>query len=99
MYVNLYKIQYDEILSTMITTSISDFRKDIKSYFDKVTDNFETLIINRGKDNGIVIISLDEYNSLIETHHELSSKSNEKRLDSAIEKLKNGKSFSKELMK
>ena len=89
MYVNLYKIQYDEILSTMITTSISDFRKDIKSYFDKVTDNFETLIINRGKDNGIVIISLDEYNSLIETHHELSSKSNEKRLDSAIEKLKN----------
>jgi len=83
----------------MITTSISDFRKDIKSYFDKVTDNFETLIINRGKDNGIVIISLDEYNSLIETQHELSSKSNEKRLDSAIEKLKNGKSFSKDLMK
>lgn len=72
----------------MLTTTISDFRKDIKRYFDKVTENFETLIINRGKDNGIVIMSLAEYNSLCATQHELSSKENEKRLDSAIEKLK-----------
>jgi len=83
----------------MLTTSISDFRKDIKRYLDKVTDNFETLIINRGKDSGVVIMSLDEYNSLNETQYELSSKSNEKRLDAAIEKMKNGNSFSKELIK
>lgn len=76
----------------MLTTSISDFRKDIKRYFDNVTQNFETLIINRGKDNGVVIISLAEYNSLCATQHELSSKENEKRLDSAIEKLKSGNS-------
>lgn len=82
----------------MLTTSISDFRKDIKSYFDKVTQNFETLIINRGKDNGVVIISLAEYNSLCATQHELSSKENEKRLDSAIGKLKSGNSNSKNLI-
>ena len=82
----------------MLTTTISDFRKDIKSYLDRVTENFETLIINRGKDNGVVIISLDEYNSLCSTYHELSSKTNEKRLDSAIEKLKTGSSFQKELI-
>jgi antitoxin YefM len=76
----------------MLTTSISDFRKDIKRYFDTVTQNFETLIINRGKDNGVVIMSLSEYNSLSATQHELSSKENEKRLDSAIEKLKSGNS-------
>jgi antitoxin YefM len=81
----------------MLTTSISDFRKDIKKYLDRVTENFETLIINRGKDIGVVIISLDEYNSLTATQHELSSKKNEQRLDSAIEKLKNGSSFLKEL--
>jgi len=46
--------------------------------------NFETLIIDRGKGNGVVIISLDEYNSLKATQHELSSKLNETRLDSAI---------------
>ncbi|HEY1062618.1 MAG TPA: type II toxin-antitoxin system prevent-host-death family antitoxin [Daejeonella sp.] len=82
----------------MLTTSISDFRKDIKRYFDKVTENFETLIINRGKDNGVVIMSLAEYNSLRATQHELSSKENEKRLDSAIEKLKAGNSMSKNLL-
>jgi len=82
----------------MLTTTISDFRKDIKRYLDRVTENFETLIINRGKDNGVVIISLDEYNSLTATQHELSSKINEARLDSAIEKLKSGSSFQKELI-
>ena len=82
----------------MITTSISDFRKDIKRYLDSVTKNFETLIINRGKDNGVVVISLDEYNSLTATQHELSSKVNEQRLDSAMEKLQSGKSFEKKLI-
>jgi antitoxin YefM len=82
----------------MLTTTISDFRKDIKKYLDKVTNDIETLIINRGKDSGVVVISLDEYNSLTATSHELSSKANEKRLDSAIEKLKNGTSFQKELL-
>ncbi len=82
----------------MLTTSISDFRKDIKRYLDYVTENFETLIINRGKGSGVVIISLDEYNSLNATQYELSSRTNEARLDSAIEKLKSGSSFQKDLV-
>jgi antitoxin YefM len=82
----------------MLTTTLSDFRKDIKRYFDNVTQNVETLIINRGKDNGIVIMSLAEYNSLCATQHEISSKENERRLDSAIEKLKSGNSTDKNLM-
>lgn len=82
----------------MITTTISDFRKDLKSYLNKVTQNFETLIINRGKDTGVVIMSLEEYNSLQTTQHELSSEANEKRLDAAISKFKQGKSFSKDLL-
>ena len=82
----------------MLTATITDFRKDIKRYLDRVTENFETLIINRGKDTGVVIMSLDEYNSLRATYHELSSKINEKRLDAAIEKLKKGESFQKDLI-
>lgn len=91
MYVYLYKITY------MIITTVSDFRKDIKTYLDKVSKHFETLIINRGKDSGIVVLSLEEYNSLMATNYELTSKANEKRLDSAIEKLNAGKSFQKKL--
>ena len=82
----------------MLTTTLSDFRNNIKKYLDRVTDDFETLIINRGKDSGVVIISLEEYNSLSATQHELSSKINEKRLDSAISKLKSGSSFEKDLI-
>jgi len=83
----------------MLTATISDFRKDIKRYLDKVSNNFETLIINRGKDSGIVIISLDEYNSLTATQHELSSRKNEQRLDSAIAKFESkNDSFTKELL-
>ena len=82
----------------MLTTTLSDFRKDIKRYFDNVTKNFETLIINRGKDNGVVIMSLAEYNSLCATRYELSSKKNEQRLTSAIKKLNSGKSSAKKLI-
>jgi len=82
----------------MLTTSISDFRKDIKKYLDKVTKNYETLIINRGKDSGIVIMSIEEYNSISATKLELSSKKNEERLDRSIASLKKGKSFSKRLI-
>ncbi len=82
----------------MITANISEFRKDIKKYLNRVTQNFETLIINRGKESGVVVISLEEYNSLQATQHELSSSSNENRLDSAIQKFRKGSAFEKDLL-
>lgn len=82
----------------MISTTISTFRKDIKHYLNKVTQNFDTLIINRGKNAGVVVMSLEEYNALQATQHELSSVKNEQRLDAAIAKFKKGESFSKTLI-
>ena len=82
----------------MLTTTLSDFRKDIKSYLDKVNLSFETLIINRGKDTGVVIISLEEYNSLKSTQHELSSRINQQRLDESIDALRTGKKLIKKLV-
>lgn len=82
----------------MISATISDFRKNIKQYLSRVTENYETLIIDRGKNSGVVMISLEEYNSLLTTLHEMSSDKNKARLDAAIGKFKEGKSFSKELI-
>ena len=82
----------------MLTTTLSDFRKNIKDYLDKVTQSFETLIINRGKDTGVVVISLEEYNSLKSTQYELSSRVNQQRLDASIEELKEGKKLYKKLV-
>jgi antitoxin YefM len=81
----------------MLTTTLSDFRKDIKTYLDKVTQSFETLIINRGKDTGVVVISLEEYNSLKTTQHELFSRINQQRLDESIKALKSGNKMVKKL--
>ena len=98
IFVHIYVHLVVQKINKMITASISEFRKDIKSYLSRVTQNFETLIINRGKDSGVVVISLEEYNSLMTTQHEMSSSKNKARLDSAIEKFKQGDSFSKDLI-
>lgn len=71
----------------MLTTTLSDFRKDIKNYFGRVIENVDILIINRGKDTGVVIMSLEECNSLKSPHHELSSLKNQHRLDESIRQL------------
>ena len=81
----------------MFTTTLSDFRKDTKRYLDAVTNSFETLIINRGKDTGVVVISIEEYNALKNTQHELSSRKNQQRLDESIKELKAVKTLYKKL--
>ena len=96
--ISLSKLFLQFLISLIFYYQHIIFRKDIKKYFDKVSQNFETLIINRGKDNGIVIMSLNEYNSFLATNHELSSIENEKRLDNAIKKLNKGDSFEKKLI-
>jgi antitoxin YefM len=82
----------------MVVTNSLDCRKDSKSYFHRVSKNFETLIINRGKDSGIVLMSIEECNSLFTTNYELSNIINESRLDAAIDKWKKGNIFSKDLI-
>ena len=47
----------------MQVTTISDFRANIKQYYDNVLLTEEPLIITKG-DNGAVLIPLKEYNAL-----------------------------------
>lgn len=82
----------------MIAANYSEFRNDLKSYLDNVEHNNETLIIKRGAGKGTVMISLEEYNSIMETLHILSSKKNAKRLFESIEQMKSGKKSQKNLI-
>jgi antitoxin YefM len=75
----------------MIAANYTEFRNELKNYLDNVEFNNETLIIKRGSGKGTVLISLDEYNSIMETLHLLSSKKNAKRLFESIEQMKSGK--------
>ena len=82
----------------MIAANYTEFRTSLKKFLDNVEDNNETLIIKRGTGKGTVLISLNEYNSIMETVHLLSSKKNADRLYESIEQMKNGKVVRKGLI-
>jgi antitoxin YefM len=75
----------------MITANYTEFRTGLKKFLDDFENNHETLIIKRGTGKGTVLLSLDEYNSMIETMHLLSSKANADRLYESINQMKAGK--------
>lgn len=82
----------------MIAANYTEFRMGLKKYLDEVEENNETLIIKRGTGKGTVLISLDEYNSIMETVHLLSSKANADRLYESIKQMKEGKVVQKDLL-
>ena len=49
----------------MLAVNYSTIRKKFKDYCDKVTNEFETVIVTRRDEKNVVIISLEEYNSII----------------------------------
>ena len=82
----------------MIAANYTEFRTRLKKFLDCVEENNETLIIKRGSGKGTVMISLDEYNSIMETVHLLSSRINADRLYESIQQMKDGKVISKDLI-
>lgn len=82
----------------MIAANYTEFRTKLKKFLDRVEDNNEILIIKRATGKGTVVISLDEYNSIMETMHLLSSKRNADRLYESIKQMNEGKSSTKELI-
>ena len=81
----------------MIAANFSEFRAELKRFLDSVEDDNETLIIKRKTGKGAVMISLEEYNSIMETLHLLSSKKNADRLYESIEQMKAGKTITPKL--
>lgn len=82
----------------MIAANYTEFRTGLKNFLDNVEFNNETLIIKRGSGKGTVLISLDEYNSIMETLHLLSSKKNAKRLFESIDQMNTGKKARRKLL-
>ena len=60
----------------MIAVNYSQFREKMKSHLDKVTDDYETVVITRKENKNVVILSEETYNNLIENIHVMGSKSN-----------------------
>lgn len=75
----------------MIATNYSELRADLKNILDEVEENNETVIIKRNGGKGSVIVSLAEYNSMLETMHLLSTVKNVDHLRASMEQLEQNK--------
>ena len=96
-YVYLYL--YNNLESNkMIAANFTEFRTNLKKFLDSVENNNEILIIKRGSGKGAVMISLDEYNSLMETIHLLSSKANADWIYESIRQRKRGEGAHRKLI-
>lgn len=81
----------------MEIVNYTDFRSNLKHWFDKVINDVSDIVIKRKNGKDLVLISLDEYNSLKETTYLLSGE-NRDRLINSIKELESGKGIEKELL-
>jgi len=81
----------------METVNYTDFRSNLKHWFDKVVNDVSDIIIKRKNGKDLVLISLDEYNSLKETTYLLTGRNRDILLN-AIKELEVGKGVQKGLI-
>lgn len=81
----------------MEVVNYTDFRSNLKHWFDKVVNDVSDIVIKRKSGKDLVLISLDEYNSLKETTYLLSGKNRDVLLDS-IKELESNKGIKKDII-
>ena len=56
----------------MITATYTDLRSNLKGYLDRVVNDSDNVIVNRGNGSAVVIMSMEEYESMVETAYIMS---------------------------
>lgn len=60
----------------MLAVNYTTLRENMKSYMDKVTDDYETLIVTRKDNKNVVMLSEESYNNLMENVYIMGNKAN-----------------------
>lgn len=81
----------------MEIVNYTDFRSNLKHWFDKVINDVSDIVIKRKGGKDLVLVSLDEYNSLKETSYLLTGK-NRDILINSIKELEAGNGVQKDLI-
>ena len=81
----------------METVNYTEFRLKLKYSLDKDVNDVSHVIIKRKIHKDLVLISLDEYNSLTETSYLLTGKNREVLLK-AVKELEEGKGVVKDMI-
>lgn len=74
----------------MAHVSYSELRSNLSTYMDQVCDSRAPLLVTRQNARSVVMLSEDEYESMLETLHLLRHPKNAARLRSAIAKADQG---------
>jgi len=77
----------------MKVINYTELRLNLKHWLDSVFDDVEEVIIKRKNQKDLVLISLEEYNSLVETNYLLSGKNRDVLLESIAEVKKGNKKY------
>ena len=77
----------------MKIANYTELRNNLKVYLDSVIDDNEPLIVNRSGNNGVVIISLDDYNAIKETEYIMSSPETMAAIRKGEDELKQGEVY------
>lgn len=60
----------------MLAVNYTNLRDNMKMYMDKVTDDYETMIVTRKDNKNVVMISEESYNNLMENIYVMGNKEN-----------------------
>lgn len=82
----------------MRTMTYSESRANYAATLSAVVDDREEVVITRAGHDPVVIVSLDDYESLKETAYLLKSPENARRLLGSIERLESGGGMERELV-
>ncbi|MEK4231358.1 type II toxin-antitoxin system Phd/YefM family antitoxin [Solibacillus sp. FSL H8-0538] len=74
----------------MEAVNYSSLRNNLKGYMDRVTNDFETIIVTRKNEQNVVMISAEEYNNLMESVHLLGNGVNRAMLEKSKKQLVEG---------
>lgn len=82
----------------MRIVSFTEARNSLKAVLDSVVNDADTVVITRRDAEDAVVMSLDYYNSLMETVHLLRSPANAEHLNRSIAQFKAGQVTQRNLM-
>lgn len=82
----------------MDVLTYSDARANLKGVMDRVVSDRTHVVVTRQKAEAVVMVSLEDWNTMEETMHLLSNPKNADRLRESVRELDEGKGVERELV-
>ncbi len=82
----------------MRVVNFSEARNNLKTVLDQVIDDADYTVITRRDSEDAVVMSLDTFNSFLETFHLLKTPANAEHLAKSITQYRSGKVLEREIV-